>query len=1043
VTRLRGFAALVATVAFVAGVPWLLIRYGDWPITGVPSDEQLRDLVDTVVSDTMVFGVLTVAAWLVWAGFTISLLLESAAAVRGVQAPRLACAGPLQRSARVLVAAIVLAVSLSHNQPAAFAAGQRASATIPFPRSAAQVTQIVEPVRVPHGFDSSEAADGTTGEASSDQTGRAVTVGRGDSAWGLAEQHLGDGMRWRELWELNRDRPQPDGRAWRDPQLIVPGWQLLLPADDTRSPAASPAGAAASDVHVVVPGDTLSGIAESQLGNPDRYAEIFDLNRGVVQPDGRRLTDPDLIVPGWQLRLPSPEPAEEVADPASAEDDPAPDATHTTAPEPASSPPTTEPAATPAAPTVTTTTTTTTPSPPAAVEPSSGEAAAPLGSEGAPTTTIQPSEPIPTLIGATEEDDESWWGATAPVLAGVSGATVLATGLLLRLRRAQRRRLLRGANDASTGGAEAERAVVAAADVPLVRWAGQALADMVSRLSARDAGRSAPMAVELSAERGIELLWDTPNPHAPAPWLAADEGWAWRRTYDPDAEVPADALPAAIPALVTIGHREGRQLMVDLEAFGTVAVTGDPERVDDFLRAAALELSAGDDLADSYVLAIGVDGVVASERLTTADLETAAARASSIRHSVRAALDSAGTPTTFAYRCGADGAHLETTVVIAAANDGDDLSPLLAVRPRLGIAVVAAGDLPNAGASIDIGSDGTARLDPLGVSYVAAGVPRETAAVVVEDLPADATSDDGGDPSSNGHRAGRVRMERLAMPSLNGDTPVLFELPIDGHEVDADDAEPLSGSPLEASLVVKVLGTPRVPDRPDLKRRELILTVYLACRGGRVNASAVQDALWNGQAVQGKTVWNLVGRTRTALGLLPDGTWVLPPSDRMRNMKGMSPDVTTDLAVFRYLYEQAQTTSSSEAIGLLRQALALVDGPPFDADGYDWAYHGTQDVAEACRLIEQATEQLVNLALDIDDVDIAREALTQGLRGLPGDEVLYRLRMKVEHHAGNLTGVTAAFEELLRHLSDFDADASPSTLELRRELLGVTRSPGT
>jgi hypothetical protein len=237
-----------------------------------------------------------------------------------------------------------------------------------------------------------------------------------------------------------------------------------------------------------------------------------------------------------------------------------------------------------------------------------------------------------------------------------------------------------------------------------------------------------------------------------------------------------------------------------------------------------------------------------------------------------------------------------------------------------------------------------------------------------------------------------------------------------------------------------VLGTPRVPDRPNLKRRELILTVFLACRGGRVSASAVQDALWNGRAVQGKTVWNLVGQTRSALGLLPDGTDVLPPSDRTLRMKGLSAGVTTDLAIVRCLYEQAQTVSSSEAIGLLRRALALVEGPPFDADGYDWAHHGTQDVSDASRLIEQSAEQLVNLALDNDDIDIAREAVAQGLRGLPGDEVLYRLRMKVEHHAGNLTGVSAAFDELMRHLADFDTDPSPSTLDLRRELLGATRA---
>jgi len=38
-------------------------------------------------------------------------------------------------------------------------------------------------------------------------------------------------------------------------------------------------------------GDTLWGIAETQLGDPLRWHEIYALNDGRVQPDGRTLTD--------------------------------------------------------------------------------------------------------------------------------------------------------------------------------------------------------------------------------------------------------------------------------------------------------------------------------------------------------------------------------------------------------------------------------------------------------------------------------------------------------------------------------------------------------------------------------------------------------------------------------------------------------------------------------------------------------------------------------------------------------------------------------
>ena len=51
--------------------------------------------------------------------------------------------------------------------------------------------------------------------------------------------------------------------------------------------------------------DALWGLAETHLKNPLRWSEIFELNHGALQPDGRRLEDPNLIIPGWTLHLPS------------------------------------------------------------------------------------------------------------------------------------------------------------------------------------------------------------------------------------------------------------------------------------------------------------------------------------------------------------------------------------------------------------------------------------------------------------------------------------------------------------------------------------------------------------------------------------------------------------------------------------------------------------------------------------------------------------------------------------------------------------------
>ena len=77
--------------------------------------------------------------------------------------------------------------------------------------------------------------------------------------------------------------------------------------------------------YVVERGDTLWDIADEQLDDPTRYPEIVAASEEITQPDGRQLTDPDLILPGWTLNIPgqgeSAAPAPAVQEPA-AEADP-------------------------------------------------------------------------------------------------------------------------------------------------------------------------------------------------------------------------------------------------------------------------------------------------------------------------------------------------------------------------------------------------------------------------------------------------------------------------------------------------------------------------------------------------------------------------------------------------------------------------------------------------------------------------------------------------------------------------------------------------
>ena len=91
----------------------------------------------------------------------------------------------------------------------------------------------------------------------------------------------------------------------------------LMPGRPAAAAAPAPAGrpphagasrdapATRPRVYRVVPGDDLWAIAARFLGNGEHWHELFRLNAGKPQPDGRTLTDPSLIYPGWVLLLPS------------------------------------------------------------------------------------------------------------------------------------------------------------------------------------------------------------------------------------------------------------------------------------------------------------------------------------------------------------------------------------------------------------------------------------------------------------------------------------------------------------------------------------------------------------------------------------------------------------------------------------------------------------------------------------------------------------------------------------------------------------------
>ncbi|GAA2975778.1 BTAD domain-containing putative transcriptional regulator [Actinokineospora diospyrosa] len=185
--------------------------------------------------------------------------------------------------------------------------------------------------------------------------------------------------------------------------------------------AASPSTAARSAV--VLPynpatgkHDSLWRMAERELGDGNRWPEIYELNKGKPQPGGGRLTCPSLVFPGEELLLPSPLAAAPVEQPTP----PAADQT----PEPVTSPSPLPP------------TTPTMPSTPARQ--------APQDILAAPTTAPAPAPHDLATPPASAGEAGVRWGEEVFVGLGLAAAVSAA---LLVARRRHRRRYRPGSGD--------------------------------------------------------------------------------------------------------------------------------------------------------------------------------------------------------------------------------------------------------------------------------------------------------------------------------------------------------------------------------------------------------------------------------------------------------------------------------------------------------------------------------------------------------------------------------------------------------------------
>ena len=108
-------------------------------------------------------------------------------------------------------------------------------------------------------------------------------VQKGDNLWQIAQDQLGDGSRWGEIYQLN------NSTIGGDPSLIHAGTQLKMPD--------APIATADGGHYVVQSGDNLWDISRQHFGDGSRWTEIYQNNQAVIGDN------PHMIHPGQQLDL--------------------------------------------------------------------------------------------------------------------------------------------------------------------------------------------------------------------------------------------------------------------------------------------------------------------------------------------------------------------------------------------------------------------------------------------------------------------------------------------------------------------------------------------------------------------------------------------------------------------------------------------------------------------------------------------------------------------------------------------------------------------
>lgn len=955
-SRLLGLVATLGLAVFVAGVPAVLLAIDAAPSLSDFTWSRLAGRDD----GTLALALIGAVAWIAWVIFTVSVVVSVAARIRGLPAPRIpGLALPQLAAGRLVGIAALLFVSVPTVVAVTVAA--------PSPRaSAAPVQPAVDSPPAARSSSTPTKPEASTANADKpEQRTEPYTVKRGDSLWKIAEQRLGDGARYVDIVQLNR------GVLGDPPDFLLPGTVLRIPSDQAHE--------VADRTYVVEPGDTLSEIAQADLGDAQDYPEIFDASRAVTQPDGKHLTDPDLIRPGWHLIIPGadgdmPRHPKHLG--------------HTQPVHPERTPPPVLPD--PRNPT---------PPPEGSAEPTTVDAA--HGEEGLP-------------------------GWVLPGLAGAGAALAGSLLLVLRQHRRTQLRYRRPGQIMAPPPAElrpAEKSVHASGSItaPRIEELDRALRHL------GDPSTPGPRLVTATLSATTVSLHLAEPATLADPWTGAGTDWVIRLA-DVPPEQPGCVAP--YPLLVSVGmDGDGALAFVNLEELRVGVLTGDPERSAALGRhiAAELCLNPWSALVEIDTLGIGQELVDIDPLRIHHHAAEDTAFLDRLARDLEAE-DPALEPDQ--YR-----ALIATSSSASAPDSLRRTAKIITNYPgRVGAAMLIIDGEPTAGDIVlDLTSEGRLHIPTFDLDLSAAGLTgaEAQACAALVDITRDATQrpvppQEG--PACTTDAAGALAAEFTEPRPGDAPAGAASLLPLDVQQyastgattaADLADLAPLASSTAASAVAdqdpaldedlalwqARTLAAPKLTllgpvsartlgEAQKIARRRpyyLELLAFLVLHPAGVTAHQIGEAL----GISEERARVDVGIVRHWLGEDPrTGTLHLPDA-RQSHTAGVPATyavhgLLTDLDLFRRLRARGQSRGA-EGIADLRAALTLVSGEPFSElrpSGWGWLLDGDRiDHIMACAIVDTA-HIVTTHALSVGDVELAKFSAETGYLAAPYDETI-------------------------------------------------------